>query len=426
VRAIRLDTGELLAVASPKGIGFKLKVAAGRWVTLAANVFDRPGRAYAGLSHALRVKKGKRVNATVRMQRAAARKATRGAGAHAIRSAAAKKPAFVLGVKRIAVTGLPGGPIEIDGAVTTDVFDKECADGSEKTLVEIRRRQDILDEIKLQNSKLVDKSTRIKPHLVNARQTVEGSGTIENGTVTLELRVVDVKTGKTIAQSTSTGAEADFFEVLDYGTTQLVADLCGIKADIVFSGSGNYTRDEGPTRDDEDHVRASYSWATTYRRVVVAGPGAAGGQSMAESSDVTGQWRDDGRFGAEGPGNYSCGGPVRGYNGTFAFTTVEHAGAKAKLTVMPFVSAQTDGLDTTCSGLGGAPYSAFQVSGFTPPSEAIADIDPKQLLKGPIELDVAPVASVAPDCSDVTFHHDEPCTQTLTWSGKLTITRSDD
>jgi hypothetical protein len=265
----------------------------------------------------------------------------------------------------------------------------------------------------------------VKPHLIDERQRVEGSGTIENGVATLELRVVDVKTGKTIARSSAAGAEADFFDVLDASSAQLVDDLCGIKADIVFSGAGDYARDEGPQNHSEHHVRASYGWETTYRRVNLAGPPTTDGPPTAISSNVTGQWRDDGRFGDPGPGSYSCGGPVAGYNGTFAFTTVEPIDdGHARLTVMPFTSAQTDHDNVSCTGLGGAPFSSFQVSGFTKKSEAIVQIDPKRLLKGPIELDVAPAEPVAPDCSDLIFHHEEPCSQTLAWSGKLTVTRS--
>jgi hypothetical protein len=423
LRAIRLDTGQLLGAVEPKGTSFSLKLAAGRWVALAANVLDRPGRSYAGLSQALRTKRGKRVRASVRMRRVKAGKASK--AAHAQAAGTAAKADFVLGVKRIAVTGLAGGPIEIDGAVTTDVFSKECADGSSKTLVEIRRRQDILDEIKLQNSKLADKSTRIRPHLIDPKQTVEGSGTRENGMLTLELRVVDVKSGKTVARSTASGAETDFLDVLDASTSRLVSDLCGIKADIVFSGSGTYTRDEGPTRDNEHHIRASYAWNTIYRRVDLAGTPTTSGPAFAESSDVSGQWKDDGRFGAEGPGNYSCGGPVRGYNGTFSYTTLEQLDKQVRLTVMPFVSAQIDHENHNCTGLAGAPYQAFQLTGSKPQTEAIVQIDPRRLLKGPIELDVMPTAPVAPDCSDVTEDHEEPCTQALSWSGKLTITRSE-
>lgn len=421
VRAIRLDTGQLLAAAS----GSKVKVPAGRWLALAANVLDTPGSGYAGLSHAVRVKGGKRARVTVKMRRQRAGGSRKASGART-RAAAAKPGGFILGVKRIPLTGIPNGPVDIDGAVTTEIFNRECADGSDKQLVEIRRRQDILDEIKLQNTKYFDRKSRIKAHLVDPRQTVEGSGTVVDGAVTLELRVVDVKTGKTVAQATSTGPLTDFFDLLDNTSAQLVDDLCGIKADIVFSGSGTYARDEGPEDHSEHHVRASYRWDTTYRRVDLAGTPTTTGPATAVTSDVTGEWRDDGRFGDPGPGSYSCSGPVAGYNGTFAFTTVDQLGdgGGVRLTVMPFTSAQTDHDRYTCTGLPGAPFSSFQVSGFTPQSEGIVEIDPKQLLEGPIELDVAPAAPVAPDCSDLIFHHEEPCSQTLSWSGKLTITRS--
>ena len=43
---------------------------------------------------------------------------------------------------------------------------------------------------------------------------------------------------------------------------------------------------------------------------------------------------------------------------------------------------------------------------------------------GPLTFNVSPTTILAPDCSDVIGGYEAPCTQSSTWSGKVTVSRS--
>jgi hypothetical protein len=47
---------------------------------------------------------------------------------------------------------------------------------------------------------------------------------------------------------------------------------------------------------------------------------------------------------------------------------------------------------------------------------AVADIS-----AAPLTFNVSPTTTLAPDCSDVIGGYEPPCTQSSTWSGKVTV-----
>lgn len=223
VRAVRL-TDLAIVAGTPVGapLRYKLRVPAGPYVVAADSADARS--AYAGLSAPRTVKAGRTLKLDVPMRKTAA-----GMRAPAGRqSTTAGEYGKVVGVSpdvRVTSPDHPGG-IPLDGMLITElVNDARCA--KEISVVELRRRADILKELKLQRSDAVDPATRVQPKLLTPEYVVRGGGAINaSGTFTVALRAVDVRTGKTVARASATGAASDFLDSVPGLSDRLAADLC--------------------------------------------------------------------------------------------------------------------------------------------------------------------------------------------------------
>ncbi|MDO8793160.1 MAG: hypothetical protein Q7J25_00905, partial [Vicinamibacterales bacterium] len=313
--------------------------------------------------------------------------------------------------------------LDIDGVVITDLFSKECKDGPDYDVVEIRHRDEIIKEIERSNGPGFDPATRVpRGHLLEARQMVKGGGTIANGRASLQISVVDVATGEVIASAAVEGAATDFFKLLDDLTTAMMKDLCAPRVDVTFAGSATYTRDEGTSAmSNEDHVQSAYNWSISYRNVRLGGPA---GMARASVSQVDGSWSNDGRYGAAPFGNYHCAGPVASYGGDFAMVQIEKTVNGFRIAAPPFLQVQSDPFATTCSGLSGPPYASFVMSGTERATQALVDIDPVALRAGPLNVAVGPSQPYPTDCSHEIVAYHPPCSASLSWSGNVTVSRS--
>lgn len=252
---------------------------------------------------------------------------------------------------------------------------------------------------------------------------VRGTGIAENGRVTIQLSFVDLTTGEVLSSSIAEGLERDVFDVIDDAADALLEKICGVKVDITFTGSGSYKRDEvSSDGDNEDHITASYNWTTVYRNVSLSADN--GSLTFASTSSIAGTWNTAGRYGAEGPGNYNCSAPLKGYSGEFSTTALERFGGNAKLRIQPYFNAQGDHNATTCTGLPGPPFASFSTSGYTPANQAVVEFPVADLSAGPLTFNVSPTTIIAPDCSDMVSSYETPCSQSSTWSGTVTVSRA--
>jgi hypothetical protein len=217
--------------------------------------------------------------------------------------------------------------------------------------------------------------------------------------------------------------------VIDAAGESLLDKICGQsgkgenKVDVTFTGSGSYKRDETPAGGvSEDHVVGNYNWSITYRGISLDAPQAQ--MNFASANQIEGSWYTDGRFGAEGPGSYHCSAPLKGYNGEFSTTTVERFGGNARLKIQPYFHAQGDIGAISCTGLSSPPFASFATWGHAPANMATVDFAVADVSAGPLTFNVSPTTVLAPDCSDVIGSYEPPCTQSSTWSGKVTVTRS--
>lgn len=428
-RAINVNTGAVTAKTAKKS-SIALNLAPGPYV-VALRVTDSDGRTSEGVGKLLAVKASRKTKQRVKVKRLKAKKRRKSARAAASTDGIYAPDAetagrLIVGIDpNVVISGVKGYPngVPIDGMLATPLSQACPAGGPEVTLVEIRHRGEIIEELQRANDPRFDKSTTVKPgKLLRERQMVRGGGTVKNGRATIKLTVVDLETGAVIATSEVDGRLRDLFGVIDEAGSELLKDLCGERVDISFSGTGTYARDEGnASTDSQDAVRANYSWTIDYKGVKLAADGTI---NMATSASGTGTWSTDGRYGAEGPGNYHCGGPVVNHNGEFAMMTQKKVGGKRQFTINPFLNMQTDVFAIACTGLPGPPFASFALWGNNPANQAVVEFSSVELEAGPKTFNVSPQTVLAPDCSDVIGSIESPCTQTGNWSGQVTISRA--
>lgn len=424
VRVVKLETGTVARSVTVRRARYRIKVRPGTYL-LAARSAALRGKTRSGTTRLLRVRKGKVVGRDVSLG------TKRGSRAGRPRAAAAARDSdrFILGVDpKITVTGLEGYDegLDIDELVIYPIFKhKPCSDGSDFSVVEIRRRAEIIEEIERSNSPFFDKRTAVpRGHLLDAKQMIRGSGSVANGRLTLQLKVVDVASGQVIAAAAVEGSidGTGFFDLIDQATGDLMRDLCSGKVDVTFAGSGTYARDEGPEEPNEHHIDATYSWSITYRDVKLDAP--AGVLTFASIAEAHGYWTDDGRFGEPGPGSFHCAGPAIGFNGEFATARIERTAAGYRLVAMPFFLIQENSAKTACQGLSSPPYESFFLSGSEAANQASVEFDPAGLEEAPLALRVGPKAALPPYCTRTYGDVYDPCKETLSWSGKVTISRA--
>lgn len=432
LRIVDLSTGAVVEAKSQRKSAAKLKLAPGGYI-VALRATDLPGRTTEGLSKLVVVRAGKttRVKLALKKLKRSQKPAKRLAGIAGTEGffAPPEETAgkLILGIDpNTVIRGVRGYDqgLAIDSVIATPLSEGCEAGEQELVLVEIRRRGDILEELGRANDPRFDPTNVVRPgKLLRERQMLRGGGELRGNSVTIELTVVDVATGREIARGSAKGSKKEIFDVIEDAARAVKKNLCAkTNVDVEFTGSGSYSRDEGTSAtDSEDHIRASYSWQTTFRGVSL--DAATGSLNFASASSVTGNWKTDGRYGAEGPGNYSCAAPVVGYSGEFASLTVERVGGRAKLTAQPFLMIQGDVFNTACSGLPSPPFASFTFSGSHPANQAHVEFSLADLAAAPQTFAVAPQSVVAPDCSDMIADYESPCTQSANWSGTVTVTK---
>jgi hypothetical protein len=148
------------------------------------------------------------------------------------RTAAANVPAIA--VRYLSATG-PNSYLGrgLSAMLVTDLFGSRCY-----VLVEWEQRNLILDELRLQRSRLVDPATRVTPRLIQPKYFVEGSlATTASGRSSWSIRVRERATGRIIASDH--GSAANLIEAApDIGARlkkQIEDELCGFPAR--FSGT---------------------------------------------------------------------------------------------------------------------------------------------------------------------------------------------
>lgn len=445
VRVIDLRTGSVAYSASLKKTTARIKMQPGAYV-VALRTFDIPGKAVEGTGKFAVVKSGRTTKQTLKakpLRKAKKKKRKKKKSKKSSISAALKynyggvpskyfapdsatAGRMVVGIdSAIRVRGYSEYPdgLDIDSVLTTSLSNG-CPAGEPKiSLVEIRRRSEIVDELKRGQDPRFDKSKAVPiGGLWREKFLVRGSGSVSGGTLTVQISMIEIATGEVVSSGLATGGKFEITEVSDAAVQTLLDKLCGAKVDVTFTGSGNYRRDEvSSDGDNEDHITADYTWTTTYRGVPLD---VDGNLKFSESSVVSGHWNTAGRYGAEGPGNYNCSAPIAGYNGDFAMLRIGRPGGLVRLVVDPYMAIMGDHEATTCTGLGSPPFASFYSMGGHAPNQATIEFSIQDLSAGPIVRAVSPTSFVAPDCADVVGGYETPCSQSSNWSGTVTVTRS--
>lgn len=444
VRAIQVGTSLVVAATRVKSTSAKLKLAPGAYL-VSVRATSIPGKTVEGTSGIVAVKAGKTVKQKVKARalnakykkkkRAKKPKKKRTNLAYAgvtipdeyFAPASETAGQIIAGIDPdIKVYGFSEYPkgLEIDGVLTTAISKGCPSDNPKFRLVEIRRRAELKDEIDLGQTEYVDKSTAVKKgHWVRERQMVRGGGTVTNGRITVRLTIEDIATGQILAAGAAEGREVDFIEVMDAASEELMRGVCAGKVDVTFTGSGNYQRDEGNGGTDiEQHVTANTGWSITYKNVPLSGNGEI---IFGSASQISGNWTTNGRFGAVGPGNFTCSAPLAGYAGDFAMAKTVRTGANVRLTLTPYFNVQGDHTQTSCSGLGSPPYASFLSTGLADANLAIVDFAIDDLAAaGKLIFNVGPTTALPADCSDLLSGYETPCTQSSSWSGQVTVTKA--
>lgn len=224
VRAVRLTDFAILGGQSLGGSSaYRLSVPAGPYV-VAADMADSSGL-YSGLSLPRTAKAGGVLTLDVAMAQVKQARRLQLAGA----GSSARGYGKIVGISpdvRLSAPGFPRGLPYDDLLATSLSSNKRCA-GGKMTLVEIKRRGDILQELELQRSDLVDPATRVTPHPLTAQYMVKGGGSVDaSGRFAVDLRVVDVRSGKVVSKASASGPASELFDSADVLSAKLAADLC--------------------------------------------------------------------------------------------------------------------------------------------------------------------------------------------------------
>ena len=116
----------------------------------------------------------------------------------------------VIAVKEFTATGSPPHARLGRGFATmleTDIL------GPCVVVVEWMRRSEVLAEIRLQQSRFVDPSTRVTPRLIQPEIFVEGSIALGQSSFSWNIRMRNARTGRIVARDSGSGSADDFFDV---------------------------------------------------------------------------------------------------------------------------------------------------------------------------------------------------------------------
>lgn len=96
--------------------------------------------------------------------------------------------------------------IALDGPLITSLVNRPCAGGSKVTVVEIRHRDWIIEEIERSNGEGFDPSTRIpRGHLIEPQTMIGGASSVSGGQATIVVTLTDPATGRITGTETVSG-----------------------------------------------------------------------------------------------------------------------------------------------------------------------------------------------------------------------------
>lgn len=128
----------------------------------------------------------------------------------------------VIAVKEFTATGSPQAGLGRGFAtmLEVDIVTNPCV-----VVVEWMRRADVLAEIRLQQSRFVDPSTRVTPRLIQPEIFVEGSIAIGQSSFSWNIRMRNVRTGRIVARDSGSAPGDRFFEVTPEIAERLLEQL---------------------------------------------------------------------------------------------------------------------------------------------------------------------------------------------------------
>jgi hypothetical protein len=76
--------------------------------------------------------------------------------------------------------------------------------------------------------------------------------------------------------------------------------------------------------------------------------------------------------------------------------------------------------------LPGAPFESFYLSGAEASNQATVDLDPAGLGAGPVGKTASATVPLPAGCARLTGDFENPCSESLTWTGTVVVTRAGD
>lgn len=444
VRAVRAETGVVAASARPaRSRRYTLRVPAGDYVVL-ADVSDlRAHRAYAARSHVVRLKRGrKRVNLQLRRSsasRAASRYGDWARPASALRT---------IGVSpSLRITGLPGydGPKGLridDWAIAESLQPCPAASGAPIQVVELRRRSELLKEIKLSNSRFGDPSTRITPHFLSNDYLVTGGGQARGGSLSAGLQLVHLPTGRVVAKAQAAGKTTSALSVMEQLFARFHDELCKDESeaalfDVIVDGTGTYSQSQGPEPGNGAHqtVTAPFTWRLEYRGIGIykrSRPGETLRYIDGPSPTFSGSYTQRGQTqlggNTEALEDFTCSGQdvTTTVSADPGYVSVELTGTASGQQSISVTSLVRVGYDPTppynCNPATMFPgWSSGQ--GFEQAIRAVSMVSDSALAQNEVVLNASPAQELPADCGPATSIFN-PCTQTLSWTGTVTLRKT--
>lgn len=229
IRAISRTDGTITAAATVKRTGaFSLTLPAGSYLVV-GTVVTKAGKV-TQVKSAVSLRAGqKRVGSNLkrkRTRRKARRTSARSAfvqelGQVSPGRVAAQIPNFT-GNASGELGAITGG---LNDLMITDVLDRAARCGA--VLVEIERRADAIRELEFQQSPYVDPSTRLTRNFIISDVEVRGTLTeAPGGRATIDVRVVDLRSGEEHSRLSETFEPNDIFDVMERLSHQTADELC--------------------------------------------------------------------------------------------------------------------------------------------------------------------------------------------------------
>jgi hypothetical protein len=253
VQAMNLADGSIAAaqVLDPSG-RFSLKLRPGPYALLAGSVFFRSGLPTLKLVGAVGIRAGRSRRLPLSLKRVRAHDAGTGVGTAA---SAASDPSLSRRVGVMTFTGAAAFQnAGLADMVVTDLVPLSNGPPCAFSVIEMQHRDDIIKEIKLQQTEFFDPASRIKPgHLLQPNLVVNGSLTASGGgAVGYVLRVVNARNGR--VKGTVVGTiSPDEWLTASSDIARRLADIICQPDDDYFRIVG-YTRTERSTSDYGEHT----------------------------------------------------------------------------------------------------------------------------------------------------------------------------